>query len=131
MLLILDWAAARLGSLVKAPGGVGGECVDLANLWLLANGVPAVRANAADWARALAGLGWTRNGPDNFPRQGDIVVWRADVFAHGIGPFGHIAVCLVATPNKLLTVDQDWPVGAPVALTIHDYVGVAGWHSLR
>lgn len=128
MLGVLEFAASFQGRRVTAPGGLGGQCVDLANLWLVACGYSPVRANAAVWATAtLAGWRWTANTPTNFPGAGAIVVWRGDVPALGIGPYGHIAVAIEADQWTLVTVDQDWPPGAGVALVAHDYTGVAGW----
>lgn len=128
---LLTWARGLQGAHVAAPGGLGGQCVDLANLYLAHLGYPAVRANAADWAGPgrVPGWRWTANGPVNAPPAGALVVWRANVPAVGIGPFGHIAIALAADGDGLLTLDQGWPPGAPVSAVLHVYGGVAGWHT--
>ncbi len=125
---LLTFVATHRGDRVTAPGGIGGQCVDLANLYLADVLVKSpIRANAVDWQRAhIAGMTWTPNGPVNGPGAGAIVVWNATP-AHGIGQFGHIAVALLADSMDLLTFDQDWPVGAPCSIVGHDYRGVAGW----
>jgi hypothetical protein len=104
--------------------------VDLVNIYLAHLGHPAVWANAASWAGAgrVPGWTWVANGPVNAPPAGAIVVWRPNVPALALGPFGHIAIALAADPDALLTLDQNWPVGAPVAPVLHIYGGVAGWH---
>lgn len=105
-----------------------GQCVALCNEWLRERyGLGPVWANAVDWAAARPqGLEWVDNSPTNYPPAGAVMVWKAYA-GHGIGPFGHVAVCLAACSMVLLTVDQNWPAGSPVALVLHDYLGVAGW----
>lgn len=125
---LMQFVRSMLGRHVQAPGGLGGQCVDLTNLYLAdVVGAQLVRADAAQWAgRAIPGLRWIENTPDNAPEYGCIVVWR-EYAPHGIGVAGHIAVALVADPNELVSCDQNWPDGAPVSLQLHDYGGVVGW----
>lgn len=115
---------------VTAPGGVGGQCVDLANLYLIdVYGLAPVRRNAADWAHVtIPGWHWTPNGPSNFPAPGAIVVWGADARI-GTGAAGHIAIAIDADADLLLSFDQNWPAGHTCAIVEHDYTGVLGWHS--
>lgn len=125
---LMQFIRGMLGRTVQSPGGLGAQCVDLTNLYLLdVVGSPQVRADAADWRnRSVVGMRWVDNTPDNAPVFGDIVVWT-QYAPHGIGPAGHIAIALVADPNLLLSLDQNWPDGAPVSFRDHDYGGVAGW----
>lgn len=132
MVGVLEFAAAHQGRRVTAPGGIGGQCVDVANLWLAACGGSPVRANAADWPdHAIPGWVWVPNDPHNAPPPGAIVVWYGNVPAMGIGPYGHIAVALAADMWTLVTLDQDWPPDAPVQLVVHGYTGVHGWFARR
>lgn len=126
---VVWWAQRQLGRLVTAPGGVGGQCVDLVNLYVMARGAPPLRRNAVDWALpgALLRWSWEPNGPSNFPGAGAVVVWKGNVTAVGTGPYGHIAVVLAADAMTLLSLDQGWPPGAPVGLVWHSYRGVSGW----
>lgn len=126
---LADFMAARIGKRVTAPGGDGGQCVDLANLYLqLVLRLPLERLNAVDWRHVtLRGHRWVANAPTNSPSAGDIVVWGEDARV-GTGPFGHIAIAVLASPLRLLSVDQNWPEGSPVALRWHNYDGVLGWH---
>jgi hypothetical protein len=126
---VVQWASYQVGHLVTAPGGAGGQCVDLCNVYIMARGKPAVRRNALDWAAAgaIAGWTWVPNSPTNHPALGDVVVWRANVPAVGVGQYGHVALCLAADPMAILTLDQDWPAGAAVGVVWHRYDGVAGW----
>lgn len=124
----LVFAAKYIGQVVTAPGGDGGQCVDLANIWLAANrGTPPVRLNAVDWATtAIRSWKWIANTPQNSPARGSLVVWGQNA-AVGTGQYGHIAIALTADSAELVTLDQDWPFGSPVALTLHSYEGVLGW----
>lgn len=125
---LLYFIAAHLGRRVTSPGGLGGECVDLIELWLRALGVPTIAGNAVDlWGDAAQrDFIHILNGPTNAPQAGDVVVWHRAPSV-GIGPFGHCAVCVLADSMRLLTLDQNWPNGSPVALVLHPYDGVTGW----
>jgi hypothetical protein len=126
---VVSWARARVGRTLTAPGGLGGQCVDLVNLYVAARGVPLQRLNAVDWwhSAKLPGWRWVPNGPANYPRLGAVVVWNSNVTAVGTGPYGHIAVALAADALALLTLDQGWPADAPVSVIWHQYTGVLGW----
>ena len=126
---VVQWASTCAGRRITAPGGLGGQCVDVANVYVLARGLQAVRANAVDWAaagRLPRPWRWEPNGPSNAPPGGAVVVWGPWA-AHGISVYGHIAVALAADGAALLSLDQDWPPGAGCALVWHDYGGVRGW----
>lgn len=129
---LADFIKAQLGQRVQAPGGLGGQCVDLANLYLqLVRRVPLVRENAVDWRSAVInGFIWVDNEPLNYPSFGDLVVWGQDARV-ATGPDGHIAIAILASSNRLLSCDQNWPDRAPVSLTWHNYDGVLGWQSVR
>lgn len=117
-----------LGQRVTAPGGLGGECVDWANLYLVdVCGHSPVRANAIDWPHTeITGFLWISNSPTNYPSAGDLVVW-GEQWTIGVGAFGHIAVVLLADRFFLVTTDQNWPDGSPVTAHAHSYLGVLGW----
>jgi hypothetical protein len=119
----------HLGDTVTAPGGIGGQCVDLTNVYLIEERrLTPLRLNARDWAKVtIANAHWVPNAASNFPSAGDIVVWHPYP-PFGIGVFGHIAVAVAADDMHLITVDQDWPIGAPCSIVRHTYGGVAGWH---
>ena len=125
----LELLAAYLGRTVWIPGGLGGQCVDWANLYLInVPKIAVIRANAVDWAGLnLPGFRWTVNTATNAPTIGSLVVWR-EAKQVGVGPFGHIAIALAADAMSLLSCDQDWPFGAPVSIVLHTYAGVVGWH---
>lgn len=124
----LDFAWKHIGDVVTAPNGLGGQCVDLANLWLLeAYGLPHVYADAVNWRLAhIPGWHWVQNGPTNYPPPGALVVWGPNA-PWGIGQAGHIALVLAADANHILTLDQNWPEHAPTSVHLHDYRGVLGW----
>ncbi|MBV9720278.1 MAG: CHAP domain-containing protein [Candidatus Eremiobacteraeota bacterium] len=116
------------GERVTAPGALGGQCVDLIDLYLGAiYNIPPRRANAVDWpTQALPEHAWVPNTPTNAPDLGDIVVWGPDA-ALGIGNYGHVAIAFLADEYELITFDQNWPSGSPCDLVLHSYNGVLGW----
>lgn len=125
---ILDFVALNYHKRVTAPGGIGGQCVDLANIYLDALfSLPPVRLDAVDWrGTKLPGFTWEVNTPLNSPPPGSLVVWQPTSVI-GVGQFGHIAIALTAASMHLLTFDQDWWVEQCIPV-LHDYRGVAGWH---
>lgn len=124
----LQFVSANLGKHVQSPGGLGGQCVDLTNLYLMDVVVsPQVHANAVDWRNAkITEMHWVDNTPANNPPFGAIVVWQ-EYAPHGIGVNGHIAIVVQSDENSLVTCDQNWLDNAPVSLVLHDYGGVLGW----
>ena len=127
---VLGFVAKYRHRFVTAPAGLGGQCVDLANEYLIEERhQPKVWADAAQWRFAtIPGMVWVQNTPTNYPSIGSLVVWGM-YQPHEIGPAGHIAVVLVADPMELCKFDQNWPEGTPCEMQIHDYGGVLGWHS--
>ncbi len=126
------FVAANVEQYRTSPGGLGKQCVDLVELWAIALGAHRISGNAVDLPRFAnrAEWTWTDNALTNYPSPGGIVTWGASS-GHGIGPNGHTAVCLLADATDLYTFDQDWPIGAPCRVTLHDYRGVAGWLTRR
>jgi hypothetical protein len=127
---LLSFIKAIVGKNVQSIGGLGGQCVDLCNVYLKdVRGQPSVFANAVDWRMArINGMTWTPNGALNFPDPGAIVVW-GEFLPHAINSDGHVAVAIASNSMVLISFDQDWPVGAPSLMTAHDYGGVLGWHN--
>lgn len=120
--------ARYLHQTITAPGGLGGECVDAANQYLISVlGLPPVRANAVDWAAAAVSKSvFLPNQPTNSPATGDIVVWGPSPPV-GIGANGHIAVVIVADVMHLLSADQNWNGVHALEIAVHSYRGVLGW----
>lgn len=123
----IDFAAKYLGQTITSVGGVGGECVDLANQWAAEKWhIPHQFRNAVDWATdVIPGHPWQANTPLNAPMPGSLVVWgqNKDIFT---GANGHIALVLTANVARLITLDQNWG-GRFCTLRIHPYTGVLGW----
>jgi hypothetical protein len=126
---LLSFAVGVLGKRVTAEGGLGGECVDLANLYIAdCYGLPHVWSDAIDWHRVrLPGFTWVPNSATNHPDAGSLVVWGQNKQA-GTGKNGHIAICMYAEVMYLLTLDQNWSIEA-CTFNLHTYSGVMGWHS--
>lgn len=124
----LDFSWRHVGDYVTAPGGLGNQCVDLANLYLWEEyRLPHVWADACQWQSAkIHGFTWVGNQPTNTPPDGSLVVWCAYP-PHGIGQAGHIALSLCADAMHFISLDQNYPTGTPCHLQMHDYGGVVGW----
>lgn len=124
--------AQHLGAYLDYDGLYGAQCVDLIDFYCRdVLGIPIVWANAVDWwQRDGAYLQWTANrvgDPSSKPARGDIVVWGPDQRV-GTGVFGHIAICLDPGDGlRFLSLDQNWPAGAPVSVITHTFEGVIGW----
>src|SRR5581483_7312163 len=75
---LLRFVRRHQGQRVTAPGGLGGQCVDLSNLYLAEEwGRSHVYKNAKDWAGIpITGMRWVPNAPTNAPPPGAIVVFR-------------------------------------------------------
>jgi hypothetical protein len=124
--LLLEYLRSVLNRRIDR--GDDASCVDLVNDRLADLGLPPVRGNAVDVAgQRVGGHVWVANNPTNWPSAGDLVVWNRNVTVRGIGEYGHVAIAVAADAMVLLTLDQNWPAGAPAGLIVHDYVGVAGW----
>jgi hypothetical protein len=125
----LGFAWAHIGDVLHAEGGLGGECVDLVNVYLAeAFGYAPIQRNAVDWRNvAIPKFRWEANTPFNSPLAGSLVVWGQNA-EWGIGPNGHIALCLSADRMYLSTFDQNWPSHAYSRQHLHNYGGVLGWH---
>jgi hypothetical protein len=66
------------------------------------------------------------NTPTGIPKLGDILIW-----GKGVGPYGHIAICVVADVNSFTSFDQNWPVGTLCHFQQHNYNNLLGWLSPR
>jgi hypothetical protein len=128
---LAQFVAQWSGKWVTAPGGIGGQCVDLANEYgLQVYGFPHEWKNAIDWfGFDSAHWAWVTNNPNDanqFPEPGDVVVWGPNAHV-GTGPFGHIDIFLDGSGYQFHGFDQNWPVGSAAHVQWHDYQGVIGW----
>lgn len=112
-----------------APGGDGGQCVDLVELWMLALGASRTWANAVGLLDVAPRSEWlvTLNTPLNYPPEGAIVVWGPWA-PFGIGSMGHCAIVRWADVVKLDVYQQNYPNGARAGYGgFPNYGGVLGW----
>lgn len=113
------------GVFVDYDGYFGDQCVDLAQVVNRFYGAPNLTGNAKDIWNTYPQAIYTRivNGPNNFPNEGDIVIWGS-----GIGPAGHIAIARKGcTGLNLKTFDQNFPTGSRCHSVDHNYNSVLGW----
>lgn len=112
---------------VDYDGHFGNQCVDLYRQYakdvLEFPQSPGVVGAKDMWTNYLE-THYTRiaNGPDNYPEPGDVVIWSG-----GYGPFGHVAICVLADAHRFVSFDQNLPIGSLPHLQLHDYVHVLGW----
>ena len=125
MLTLAEFIAAYNGHRVTAPGGDGGQCVDLTELWRLSLGMTRIFRNASGFIGfPIAGMEWIPNTPTNMPLPGDVVVWAANPSM----PYGHIDIAVdEITVMTFRGLDQNWPLNSPVHLQQHGYWDIAGW----
>jgi hypothetical protein len=113
------------------PTGLGGQCEDLANQYVTeVLGLPAFTLNAVDaysGGHDPAHYQVVANTPSNFPPPGDIVIWGGPNLQVGTNQYGHIAICVQATPDAFVSFDQNWPEGSSAHEQQHSYVAVLGW----
>lgn len=130
---LMDLIAQLLGKHIDYDGAYGPQCTDLVEVYIQrCHSLPPIPGNGGDFYANAPGALWTKtpNGPFNYPDPGDIVCWGISP-AMGIGAAGHVGVCVMADDMHLISLDQNWPVGAPVSLVLHSFVGVQGWLKAR
>lgn len=76
------------------------------------------------------------NGPNNMPKQGDLVFWGTYPFVTGWA--GHVAIFDKGDLYTIISFDQNYGVGTPCHLQkhgynkiLHGYRGVMGWLTRR
>ena len=119
------------GKRIVSAGGLGGQCVDLANQYVAELfGFPHEWHNAIDWFGVdPQRFRWVRNDPHDLaqiPPRGSLMVWGPNSGV-GTGALGHIDVVLSAGPQSFVGFDQNWPLGAYAHHVAHSYAGVIGW----
>lgn len=65
-----------------------------------------------------------KNGPDNFPLPGDIIIYKK---MKSNGNFGHIAIVENADLNTVTILEQDGLTNSVLKRRVHKYVGCLGW----
>lgn len=109
------------------------QCVDLANAYIRdVWGLPIVTGtNAVDFPKKCLPPKYEyilndNNNPDQIPMRGDVLIFKSP---DGVG---HISICdtAVVGENKVISFDQNWPVGSVCKLVTHTYTGtytIVGW----
>jgi hypothetical protein len=120
------------GQYIDYDGHYGYQCVDLVRQYLkevLAVepyvAIPPVKYAKNVWEKYNPNY-FTRitNGRDNFPGNGDIVIWR---YYPGVtGWPGHISVNITGAPMNFISFDQNYKITA-CHRQLHNYKGVMGW----
>jgi len=107
-------------------GVYGAQCVDLIKLYAVeVIGSPPPKGNAVDLAKnpLPADYDYKWNAPLFVPSPGTIVIWNEK---EGKG-YGHAAIILEAHLMWFISLDLNWPEGAPVQQVKHSYKNVKGF----
>ena len=121
-----DFINARIGKQVDFDGQYGYQCVDLVEFYNHdVVGAPALGGNAVDLARNPQPnfYSYNANTPFYIPPAGAIAIWNTNL---GDG-YGHCAIVLNASLMSFVSLDQNWPKGAPVSKVTHNYQNVIGF----
>jgi hypothetical protein len=131
MISLAEFVAKWDGKRITAPGGLGGECVDLANeAGLELYGFPHEWKNAIDWYNNFDAAHFDRvannpNDANQLPPAGSFVVWGP---GPQTGPNGqHIDLVISTGTQTFVGFDQNWPIGANAHHVVHSYAGILGW----
>lgn len=105
------------------PNPAGAQCVNPCNAVFQALGAPGLYGNASTWiGRDDDYRDWI-GGPSIIRLQvGDIAVFRTAL----VGPNGHVDVVLDGSRSPYAGMDQNWPLGSPVAEVWHYRESLAG-----
>lgn len=128
MMNLAQFVAENNGQGLDFDGYYGDQCVDLVQFWAKNLGTHTFYGDAKDIIDQ-AGSDYIRinNTPDNFPSEGDIVVWRAN--GKVTGPAGHVDIAYGnCTRDSYDGFDQNW-LGHQYSEIIknHPYSDVVGW----
>lgn len=101
------------------------QCVDLANAFIRdVLGLAIIEwTNAIDFpSKAGDKYEWILNDSvDKIPIEGDLIIFK-------IGSNGHISIALDGcTKSKVISFDQNYPIGSPCHVQNHTYSSVIGW----
>lgn len=109
------------GNLGTNPAGA--QCVNPCNAVFHVLGAPGMYGNASSWVgKADVYRDWI-DGPSIKRLQvGDIAVFRPEL----VGPNGHVDVVLDGSRSPYAGMDQNWPIGSPVAEVWHHREALAG-----
>jgi hypothetical protein len=138
MLTPAEFAAQYAGQ-TDVGGGCGGfsngECTALTCLWAVNLGLSTpcgscgapYHCDGVCWqGSGYPGWTWIPNSPTNFPSPGDLVCFKGG--CHGIGPDGHVDLCLSASPTTITSLANNWGCYKCCQIVTHnDYNCVVGW----
>jgi hypothetical protein len=122
---------------VGGPPGLKGQCVALADLNAIEvygdqehEPFPENAIDIYGKRDAPGGYKWIKNDPANgaqVPRRGSMVIFAEDPNT-GVGPLGHVDICLDPGTAGFNGLDQNWPIGAGPRMVWHPYTAsIVGW----
>lgn len=132
MASVQDLINENNGHFLTVTGGDAQQCTAVAHRWQQMLGLPIVYGNAIDVFGNAPDSEYAKvaNAAENFPVEGDIIIWHQDPRA-GTGAYGHIAVVVTADANSFTVFEQNDTIGGGNGSCrewhFHNYAGVTGW----
>jgi hypothetical protein len=124
---VSDWE----GKFLNYGDSVPDQCFSVAQEW--SNKYLGLHLFTGEHAAEIidqGGTDYTRvdKNATNYPPPGAIVVFHEDQApAEGIGPAGHVDVCISASASGFVGFDQNWGADKHCRRVNHDYAAVTGW----
>ena len=112
-----------------------GQCVDLFNQYLVdvykikdpIREFPVMSAfQLFDMAKRKPNFETQNNGLFDIAKEGDIIVWN-----QGVGPHGHVGICVKAGLMSLEVFEQNWNGVQKCVINKHGYKNIIGFFRLK
>lgn len=116
-------------------GSYGNQCMDLFNQYLkevygIENPIKEFPVASAyqlfEKAKNKTNFQTQLNGPNDIPKEGDIIIWN-----QGVGPHGHVGLYVDGDVMKLRVFEQNWNNVQKCVINNHTYNHITGWFRLR
>jgi hypothetical protein len=128
-----EFVDKHIGLKVDFDGHFGAQCVDLFRQFCLEvwnvphlGGVEGAKDLYLNYEKMPTEVKYTiriEYTGTNQPEEGDVVVFRESAS----NKYGHVAVCLFATKNKIVTFEQDGFNQTGAKIGMWDYSRLLGW----
>lgn len=126
MISLQEFAINNINKQLDFDGQLGYQCMDLVEFYNKeVIGAPRLGGNAKDLINNPLSDYYTyqTNTPLYIPPAGAIAIWNSML---GKG-YGHTAIIMKANLLSFVSLDQNWPEGAPVKQIGHNYTNVVGF----
>lgn len=112
-----------IGGGTAGPNPSGNQCTNVPNVYWQSLGLPSKFGSASDWIGADDEFREWKPLSDLLRLEtGDVAVFKVSAS----GPSGHVDLVLDGSKVPYAGLDQNWPIGAPVAEVWHMPTDLAG-----